>query len=74
MIHCGKSTRLILDGEVMKYVVKHAKCDLYIAERAGSMARWGEREEAISKTKEEWEAELSPSLNRDLIEFEAVSS
>jgi hypothetical protein len=54
-----------------KYVVKHAKCGDYIAERAGTMARWAGREEAMSMTKEEWEAELSPSFNRELIEFEA---
>ncbi len=53
-----------------KVVVKHAKCDLYIAERAGSAARWGERREAMEKTLDEWEKELSPSLDRNLIVFE----
>lgn len=57
----------------MKYVLKHAKCDLYVAEQAGSWSRWGKRDEAMEKTMPEWEAALSPDLDRELVEFEKAS-
>lgn len=55
----------------MRYVVKHAKTDLWIAERAGSMARWGSREEAMALTREEWDAALNPENMRWFV-FEPV--
>lgn len=55
------------------FVVRHAKCDLWIAERAGSMCRWDDRSQAMAMTVREWEAALSPDLNRALIVYEVAS-
>ncbi len=40
-------------------VVKHAECDLWIAERKGTWARWGKRSEALRLTRAEWDSTLS---------------
>lgn len=44
------------------YVLKHKKCDLWVAERAGSAARWDSREHAIEHPKKWWDKELNPDV------------
>lgn len=45
--------------------------DLYIAERAGSWARWDKKEAAMEMPKEWWEKELSPDWEKELVMEEA---
>lgn len=61
-------------GSQKLYRVKHAKCDVWIAERRGGAARWSpDQNEAMLDTKEEWEGELNLDV-RHLFVLEEVSN
>lgn len=54
------------------YMVKHKDCDMYIVERAGSMARWDtDKKQAIKQLKSWWDEMLNPD-NRKFFTFERV--
>lgn len=62
------------DGETSLYVVKHSKCDLWIAERAGSMCRWGIRAEAMKMPMTWWNEVLSDDRRFLVFEIAPLTS
>jgi len=47
---------------------KHIECqDLYLAEQAGGWGRWDSKEEAMERTKEWWESNVTPHAMKYII-------
>lgn len=47
-----------IDSSEVRFVAKHIESELWIVERRGSLARWGERSAAITMTRPEWNEAL----------------